>query len=84
MPITKSAKKALRQTHSRTERNKDRKLVLRRNIKIVEKAAADKNEKVFKESLSKTFKLTDKAVKQRLLHKNKAARIKSRLSKLVK
>ncbi len=84
MPITKSAKKALRQTRSRTVQNRDRKLVIRRTIKIVEKAAADKDVKAFNESLKNAYQITDKAVKQHLLHKNKAARIKSHLAKLVK
>jgi small subunit ribosomal protein S20 len=36
------------------------------------------------EKVLKAVKLVDKAVKNRLIHKNKAARIKSRLSKFAK
>lgn len=84
MPITKSAKKALRQTLSRTDRNKNRKLVLRRAIRVVEKAALAKDTAALAPALSTAYKLADKAVKQQVIHKNKAAHIKSRLAKLAK
>ena len=84
MPITKSAKKALRQTLSRTDRNKNRKLVLRRAIRVVEKAALAKDTAALTPALSTAYKLADKAVKQQVIHKNKAAHIKSRLAKLAK
>lgn len=37
-----------------------------------------------KQHLSKTFTLLDKAAKRNIIHKNKAARLKSRLSRLLK
>jgi ribosomal protein S20 len=36
-----------------------------------------------KDSLTEAFSAVDKAVKRNLIHKNKAARLKSQLSKLV-
>lgn len=77
MPITKSAQKALRQTKRRTTINKIWKQKLKNAIK---KAKAQKT----KEAISYAFKIADKAAKVRIIHKNKAGRIKSRLSKLLK
>ena len=77
MPITKSAQKALRQTKRRTQRNKTWKENLKSAIK---KAGKDKS----KEAVSYAFKVVDKAAKAGIIHKNKAARIKSKLSKQLK
>jgi small subunit ribosomal protein S20 len=77
MPVIKSARKKLRQDKKRQKRNNEVKLAFRDAIKVAQKSkTADK--------VTKAVKLTDKAVKSKLIHKNKAARIKSRLSKLVK
>lgn len=75
MPITKSAKKALRQTRRRTVKNKNWKQKLKSAIK---KAETQKS----KETISYAFKIIDKAAKVGIIHKNKAGRIKSRISKL--
>lgn len=75
MPITKSAKKALRQTKRRTDKNKNWKQKLKSAIK---KAETQKS----KEAISYAFKIIDKSAKAGIIHKNKAARIKSRISKL--
>ena len=77
MPITKSAQKALRQTKKRTVRNRTWKTKLKNAIK---KAEAQKT----KESISYAFKIADKSVKAGIIKKNKASRIKSALSKLLK
>ncbi len=73
MPLTQSAKKALRQTKKRTERNKAWKTALKAAIK---KALAEKSPA----ALSVAYKTADKAVKNHIIPKNKAARIKSRLA----
>lgn len=70
MPITKSAKKALRQTKTRTVRNQKIKQALKLALK-----------KANKENLSNTFSTIDKAVKRNIIHKNRAGRLKSRLAK---
>lgn len=74
MPIIKSAKKRMRQERKRTAVNKVKKTNLKSLIKKVriEKSA---------ENLSGVFSALDKAVKTHLIHKNKSARLKSRLSK---
>lgn len=75
MPITKSAVKALRQTKRRTIKNKTWKEKLKIAIKKAEKEKT-------KEAISYAFKIIDKSAKVKIIHKNKASRIKSRISKL--
>lgn len=76
MPVIKSAKKKLRQDRKRAVRNKKIKNLLKSLIKNV------KNKPSKKKALE-AIKIADKAVKKHVLHKNKAARIKSGLSKLL-
>jgi len=76
MPITSSAKKALRQSESRRTRNQVWKEKLREAVK---KAALEKS----LASLSAAYKIIDKSAKKDLIKKNKASRMKSRLAKLL-
>ncbi|MDP3934829.1 MAG: 30S ribosomal protein S20 [Candidatus Giovannonibacteria bacterium] len=76
MPITSSAKKALRQSSQRRERNQAWKEKLKEAVK---KAALEKSPA----SLSAAYKAIDKSAKRGLIKKNKAARMKSRLAKLL-
>ena len=82
MPITKSAKKALRQSERKRALNLKRKKavseVIRDIKKLVQAGKADEAMKL----LPKAFKALDKAVKRKILHKNTAGRRKSKLSKL--
>jgi len=75
MPNTQSAKKALRQNITRRARNAAKSKNLKDSIKKYKKAPS-------KESLSIIYKKLDKAAKIKLIKKNKAARLKSRLSML--
>ncbi|MEK7559939.1 MAG: 30S ribosomal protein S20 [Patescibacteria group bacterium] len=84
MPITKSAKKALKQTKRRTAQNKLWKQKLKDAIRKAEAAFSAGEKQKIKEAVSYAFKITDKASKVRIVHKNKAARIKSALSRLLK
>jgi small subunit ribosomal protein S20 len=77
MPVIKSAKKKLRQDRKREKANN----LLRNSLK---KAIKDARKSKTAEKIKKAIILVDKAVKKGLIHKNKAARIKSRLSKLAK
>ena len=77
MPVIKSAKKKLRQDIKREKIND----FLRKTLKD---ALKDARKSKTAEKVKKAVALTDKAVKKNLIHKNKAARIKSRLSKLIK
>lgn len=72
MPISPSAKKALRVSRRKTGFNRHRKALLKTATK-----------QVTIETLPNAFSLIDRAVKWNLMHKNKAARLKSRLSKTV-
>jgi len=75
MPVLKHAKKKLRQDKKRTERNKTLKDLYK---KLVKEARISKS----KEALSKAFSSIDKAAKQNILPKNRAARMKSALTKV--
>ena len=79
----KSALKRVRQTKTRTERNRARKTVIKtlRKKTLAAVAAADKP--VAGQSLSEFSSAVDKAAKKGLIHKNTAARYKSRLTKHV-
>lgn len=74
MPISKSAKKALRQTKKRTEINLRIKSQLKRAIKTLEKTPNRKN-------LVRATSLVDRAAKRGVIHKAKASRLKSQLAK---
>lgn len=76
MPVIKGAKKKLRQDKKRTERNQKLRNAYREALRKVKKAASEKN-------ITAAVSLVDKAAKNHIIHKNKAARLKSRLSKLL-
>jgi small subunit ribosomal protein S20 len=76
MPLLKHAKKKLRQDKKRTLQNKAVKVLYRGLLKDARKEATAEN-------VSKAFQAIDKAAKHHLVHKNKAARLKSSLSKLL-
>lgn len=75
MPIIKSAIKKMRKDKVRTKRNAEREGVFKKLVK-----AARRNPS--KAALTAAFSALDKAAKVNLIHKNKASRLKSRLSKL--
>lgn len=81
--ITKSAKKAYRQNLRRRAKNIEKKEALREVIKNYKKLAAGGNLKAAKEELSKVYKTLDKTAKAGVIKKNKASRLKSRLTKLL-
>ncbi|MEK7520612.1 MAG: 30S ribosomal protein S20 [Patescibacteria group bacterium] len=83
MPKTHSAQKALRQSKKRRAQNINRKKKLKATIKEYKKSAADKPAET-KEILAELYKNVDKAAKAKIIKKNTAARLKSRLSRLVK
>lgn len=75
MPILKSAIKKLRKDKKRTVDNKVKKALLKRFIK---KAVKTKS----LQSLKQATSFIDKMAKVHLIHKNKASKLKSRLSRL--
>jgi len=84
MPITKSAKKALRQNVRRRKMNVKRKTELKSVIKQYKKLIDTGQKEEAKKYLSQVYKKLDKSVKVNLIKKNKAGRLKSRLSRLSK
>ena len=83
MPITKTAKKALRGSLHKKAFNDQRKKAMKEIIKKIEKIAkTDKLGAV--KMLSSAFQAIDKSAQKGVIKKNNAARRKSRLSKLVK
>ncbi len=83
MPITKSAKKALRGSMRKKALNDRRKRAMKDIIKKIEKLTkSDKAEA--RKILNLAFAAIDKAAKRGVIKKNNAARKKSRLSRLTK
>ncbi len=73
MPVTKQAKKKLRKDKKREKENLKLKSEYKKTVKKTKKTPTPKN-------LSQANKVLDKAAKKGLIHKNKAARLKSRLA----
>ncbi len=83
MPITKSAKKAIRVSARKKAVNDQNKRRVKDVIKKFEKTVkADK--KAAETMLSNAYATIDKAAKRGVIKKNNAARKKSRLARLVK
>ncbi len=74
MPLIKSAIKKVRKDKARTARNEAREKTLKTAVKVARRTKTE-------ESLTSAFSALDKAAKVKLIHPNKAARLKSRLSK---
>jgi small subunit ribosomal protein S20 len=84
MPITKSAKKALRNSKTKRVFNIRRQNEMNDVVKQIKKLVKDKNEIEAKKLLSSAYKAIDKAAKGNTIKKNAASRKKSRLSKMIK
>lgn len=84
MPNTKSAKKRLQQSIVRRARNRAAKSAIKTHVRRVLAAVEAGNADLGKQELSSISKRLDQAVAKRVLHKNTAARTKSRLSARVK
>ncbi|HEU5050655.1 MAG TPA: 30S ribosomal protein S20 [Gemmatimonadales bacterium] len=79
MPRIKSAKKRMRQAAAATARNRTQRSQLRSAVKKVRSAAAGEGA----EAYAAAVKLLDRAGRKNLIHRNTAARQKSRLAKLL-
>ena len=73
MPVTKQAKKKLRKDKKREIKNLKVKTDFKKSVKKTKSNPTPKN-------LTQSSKVIDKAAKKGIIHKNKAARIKSRLA----
>ena len=76
MPVTTTAKRALRGSKNKASINK----IILGKLEVATRVAR-KNKTV--EKITTAMSLADRAAKKKVIHKNKAARIKSQLSKLM-
>jgi small subunit ribosomal protein S20 len=81
MPNLKSAKKKLRKDIKRTKRNKEYLVRIERAIRAIKKDKSSKNKK---ELIRDAYSIIDRAAKRKIIHKNKAARLKSKVERLTK
>jgi small subunit ribosomal protein S20 len=80
VPRIKSAKKALRQSHTHNARNRAQRSALRTAVKRVREAEGA----AAAEAYAQAVQLLDRAARKGLIHRNNAARHKSRLAAVVK
>jgi small subunit ribosomal protein S20 len=79
MPNIKSAKKKVRKDIKRTKSNNIYREAIKKAMKLISKLKGGSKSE---QDAKKTVSLIDKAVKRKIMHKNKAARLKSRVMKL--
>lgn len=85
MAITSSAKKAIKRSQFLRERNTVFKIAMKKAIKSLKKSVADgANVEDMRGLLTVAYSTIDKAQQKNIIHKNNAARKKSRLNKMVK
>ncbi len=79
MPIIKSAKKKLRQDKRKQDVNEYYRSAIRKSVKQAKKATGKERSKM----VQTAYSVIGKAAKKKVIHKNKANRLKSRISKLL-
>lgn len=84
MPITRSAKKALRGSVAKKAMNDRNKKSIKESVKNIEKLVKEKKKAEAKKLLPEAYSAIDKAAKRGVIKKNTAARKKSRLSRITK
>ena len=84
MPITKSAKKALKGSLVKKAMNDRNKKAIKEATKSIEKLIKEKKKDEAKKLLPKAYSVIDKAAKRGVLKKNTASRKKSLVSRITK
>jgi small subunit ribosomal protein S20 len=84
MPTTKSARKRLRQSLERRDRNRSAKRAIRTQCRKVLEAVKAGDAAKAQEELREAAKKLDRAATRHVIHANAAARTKSRLSAKIK
>jgi small subunit ribosomal protein S20 len=84
MPNSASARKSMRKAAVRRERNRSDRSALRTVMKRARLAAAGTDTDAATEAIRLAAKKLDQSAAKHLIHKNAAARLKSRLSRLLK
>ncbi|MBS0267120.1 MAG: 30S ribosomal protein S20 [Planctomycetes bacterium] len=82
MPNNRNAAKAMRQANKRRLRNRAARTSLRTVIKKVQDAVKSSDTGAIDDALKTASKKLDQAAAKKFIHRNKAARLKSRLSAL--
>ncbi|GIW64962.1 MAG: hypothetical protein KatS3mg092_0895 [Patescibacteria group bacterium] len=82
MPITKSAIKKVRKDKKRTKENLAYISAYKRLFDQIKKAVK-KGSKDVTELIKKYYSIVDKAVKKKVIHKNKGNRLKSKVKKIL-
>ena len=83
MPITSSAKKALRASKNKAVYNAKRKDAISDVTKKIKKLIADKKVKEAEALLATAYQAIDKAAKTHLIHKNTSSRKKARIAAMI-
>lgn len=81
MAHSSSAKKRMRQSEARRVRNRARKSALKTQVRKFTDAIHDQNAVRAGDELRKTIKAIDQQAAKRVMHRNAAARKKSRLTR---
>lgn len=84
MANTASARKRARQAETRRQHNAGQKSAMRTSIKQVRASVSEGDQVAAGKALQTATSVIDKAAGKGLMHKNRAARYKSKLSALVK
>ncbi|MDC0423145.1 30S ribosomal protein S20 [Methylophilaceae bacterium] len=84
MANTSQARKRARQNDKVRAHNTSLRTMLRTALKKIVKAIQAGNKKVAKEQYDKNISLIDRIADKKIIHKNKAARHKSRLNSAIK
>ena len=84
MPNSKSADKRLRQSKVRRQRNRTVKAALRTQMRKVNEALTAGDKDATEQAFRLATKRLDRAAAKNIIHRNAAARLKSRLSAKIK
>ncbi|MBI85754.1 MAG: 30S ribosomal protein S20 [Planctomycetaceae bacterium] len=84
MPNTNSAKKRLRQNVVHRDRNRSVKSAIRNQLRKVREAITSGDVQGGEDQLRLATQKLDRAAARRIIHPNRAARIKSRLQRSIK
>ncbi len=84
MANSASARKRARQSEKRRKHNASRRSMMRTYVKKVLKAVNEGNKEAASEAYATAVSLLDRMANKGLIHKNKAARHKSRLNAKIK
>lgn len=84
MPIIKSAIKAMRQSIKRRVVNQKTKDKYKNALKAFRKLVVAGKQKEAADAMKKAMSAIDRAVKKHQVHRNKSARLKSRMTKALK